>query len=156
MKITDLPKYIIDICDSNDLAIDVKKCHFFNRLLKSKVYYESEHYARNKKSNSSCIQFEHNNAIQMGFIKTFFRVCKCSCIFSCEECKTYAIVSECTTARAFKCDLDQDYIPTVYSCTKRENLLLVNVSDIVNVCYYLSVDDKSYSVTLTNNYRAER
>ena len=155
VKVRDLPNYVIDICCTYNLTIDPTKCHFFNRLLKSGIYYETEHYARNKKSNSSCVQFMYDNTTHVGFIKTFFRICKCPCILLCEkcvvECKTYVIISECDTAKPYKCSVSQRYISTISTCHKTENLRLINVNDISNICYYVRVDEKFFALELTNN-----
>ena len=160
IKHKNLPDYVIDICNANDLRIDVNKCHFFNRLLKSGVYYETEQYALNKKSNSSCIQYVHDNVVHIGFIRSFFRICQCLCVFSCEECvdecENYAIISECTTEKAYTCTVTQSYIRTIRSSFRTENLHLIKVNDVLNICYKISVDKNLFIVELTNNNESEK
>ena len=155
MKVKNFPNYVIDICSTNEFEIDKKKCHFFQRVLKNSIYYETEFYARNKRTNSSCIQFLFDNVIHVGIIKTFFRVCQCSCDLQCQkcniDCKNYAIVSTCNTNKSFHCDFVDDYIPTIYSCEETNNLQIINVSDILNICYYICVSEKIFVIELTNN-----
>ena len=57
IKDRNLPSYILDILSDNLIEIEKSKYHTFNRLLHNNIYYENEFYARNKKTNSTCIKF---------------------------------------------------------------------------------------------------
>ena len=85
----------------------------------------------------------------------FLRVCKYDCKSPCEECnnecKNYAIVLKCIMEKVFECNFIENAIPTIFSCEKTNNLLLISLSDIVNTCYYLGVDKNTYAINVINN-----
>lgn len=62
-KFNDLPDFIIDILQANNLYVEriQNKCHFFRVILQNNIYYETESYASRKITNSSCIKFIENN-----------------------------------------------------------------------------------------------
>ena len=52
VKIEIIPEYILDVSYQCNIEVNHQKCHFFRRLLKDNIYYESEFYSQNKKTNS--------------------------------------------------------------------------------------------------------
>lgn len=103
---------------------------------------------------SSCIKYMYNGSTCVGTLDMFITVCKCACISSydqCDEnCKTYAVVAKCLTRGAFFCDTAGECVPTISSCEKTEDFTVIRIEDILNVCYYVKVDENVFVVDLNS------
>ena len=47
-------------------------------------------------------------------------------------------------------------MPAVFLCEKINDLILINISDIVDICHYLSIDDSKFAIELINNKKVAR
>lgn len=54
-KLIGIPEFIVNAMRDHYNILYNFKCHFFKRLLKNGIYYETEAHAYTKKSNSSCV-----------------------------------------------------------------------------------------------------
>lgn len=158
-KVARLNDDITDMFNDNQIIINYNKLHEYKKLLKNTVYYEIDTLAQYKKSNSSCIKFIHNDKIRFGLIKKFIRVCDCECSFPCEDCnhncKNYATVNTCIVNLAYHCNFDNNYIPTVHLCQKTDNLVLIEIHNIVNICYFVCNEENMYIIEILNDADSE-
>ena len=96
----------------------------------------------------------------MVIIQIFIRICKCPCGFPCVQCNAtcnnYAIVSKCITEKTFENDFVNNSMPAVFLCEKMNDLILINICDIVDICHYLSIDDRKFAIELINNKKVAR
>lgn len=77
-KLKTLPTQILNVTQSIQ-NFDLSKSHFFHRLLKSGIYYETENDVNRKKTNSVLIKYVYNNENHFGILQYFLRVCTCTC-----------------------------------------------------------------------------
>ncbi|KAJ8676847.1 hypothetical protein QAD02_012634 [Eretmocerus hayati] len=77
-------QYIIDALENNRIAFHGKTLHLFQRILLRSMYVETESYACETKTNSSCIGFKYNELVQIGIVEQFFTLCDCACSEKCE------------------------------------------------------------------------
>lgn len=140
-------------------GIDTSKCHIYHKLLKDGIFYETELYVKNKKTNSTLVKYEHNNEIHYGILHCFITLCKCECGKKCNECnddcQSYAIINQCEIEKAFACNFEDIYVPNMYTCAKIPNqLLAIDLDSIVHICYYFMVEN-IYYVTVPCNLDEE-
>lgn len=155
IKINEIPEFVINAMRNNYNILNYSKCHFFKRLLKNGMYYENEAYAYTKKSNSSCIKYNHNNINNFGVVQQFITVCDCDCETPCnrcnENCAFYAIITRCIVNNAFVNSVTESPVVNIFKCNKIDNdFVAINVTNIINVCYYFIVDDHYYIVDPSN------
>uniref|UniRef100_A0ABD2WGD7 DUF4218 domain-containing protein n=1 Tax=Trichogramma kaykai TaxID=54128 RepID=A0ABD2WGD7_9HYME len=162
-----LEKFIEKCFDDHGINFDHKKLHTYQKLIKHNVYYETDSVSEKKKSNSSCITYLVQDKVKFGIIKSFVKMCNCQCYFQCyecnEQCKNYAIVVPKEVEKTYYCPLTNEYIPHFYSCiydknepnNKEDEYVLVELSDILDVCYLICIDKNQLIVKRINKYEAE-
>lgn len=146
--------------------IDVSKFHFFKRLMKDNIYYETKFYSLKNKKNSSCVKYTRNSKIQIGSIQYFLQICRndCECkaayCSNCDHnCRVYAIVLEYTFKPAFILTIlgQETSIPNNYLCehSEHESYVAVNVDNIQCTCYENPINDHIYATAPCNFKESE-
>ena len=126
-------KNVLNLLISNE-----KKLHFFNRLFKNIITYETTVYSSGKKTDSSCVKYISNNNEKIGFIKYFVKTCLCgcnslnTCYNCCNSCKVYGLIVQCETELAFF-DNDNTSISTMYTCKESKELIAIEIENIICV-----------------------
>lgn len=133
------------------------KLHYFKRLFKDNIMYETEAYSSNKMLNSTCLKYVRNSSEKIGIVKYFVRVCACNCEsdYACNncknECKTFAIVKQCKKHHAFFDGLNNP-VPTIYICDVKipEILVAVEINNIECSCFKIKYNDYFYAIEPAN------
>ncbi|KAJ8669269.1 hypothetical protein QAD02_000528 [Eretmocerus hayati] len=158
-KCSSLPEKFSNILSEHNISVNGNQVHLIHEILKGNIYIETSSYAKKKKTNFSCIEFVSNGTVRFGFVDQFITVCRCGCTNKCEECnelcKTHVIVSECSTDLAFFCNFSQSFIPNIFKCTETNIVHVVDVQDILGVCFAIDVEDKSYIIKPLNDEEVE-
>ena len=120
----------------------------FQRLFKDGIVYESQIYCENKKTNSSCVEYEANRTNKIGIIYYFIKlddVIK-------NTSKIYAIVKKCASLKAFKCNYTKSFVTTTFLCAEMlaEKLHVVEVNNLNSVCFNVNVDTSMFAVKPVN------
>ncbi|KAJ8669398.1 hypothetical protein QAD02_000657 [Eretmocerus hayati] len=154
-----LPEKFAVILGQHNISVNGNKFHLIHGILKGNIHIETSSYAKKKKTNSSCIEYVSNGIVRFGIVDQFITVCKCACTNKCEECnelcKTYVVVSECLTALAFFCNFSQSFIPNIFKRTETNVVHVIEVQDILGVCFAIDVEDKSYVIKPLNDEEVE-
>ena len=157
-KLVIISDVIANILRLKNITFDENKCHIFKKILVNGMYFETKMYSENKKSNSSCMKYILDDVTHVGIIYHFITICNCLCEAPCNQCEddcvTYAIIKKCIVNEAFPCPISETRIPTIFLCREVEDDFdVINIKNIVNVCYYFKVDDVKYVVQPANTIK---
>ncbi|KAE8738233.1 hypothetical protein FOCC_FOCC016292 [Frankliniella occidentalis] len=137
-------------------------CQLFSRLWVKGILYIAESYTRALKRQSSHVHFTMDNISCLGSIKYFIRWSDCHCDILCLcQPSLYLCVIQVYDRIAWRAHLHPDNVAFSYLSAVREtdNLVVVPVSSLRSLCFYLSVNDGAdthhYIIERVNSLEAE-
>lgn len=143
----------LQINDITDTAISTVRGNifFFNRLKKSDILYIASCNTKGNK-NSSVAVYDENDSQKIGVIQTFLRVSQCMCENLCDCDSEYkAVIQRFHSMTEFHTLEPPSQISFVLTCNLSNNIDIVPIETLCNVCVLCSVENKEYVVPILNN-----
>lgn len=129
----------------------------FFRLLKDELVYVSESYTRALRSNSSYVAYRRGNMKCYGCVHIFVKVLLCECGFDCNCGGTfYAIIrgtEKVSNVSLF--DHHDTHLPHMHRCRTTLDVYAVPIRDLITVCIFMHVHDKTYLAEPVNQSKNE-
>ena len=131
----------------------------FYRFQKNKYFYSSEAYTRQTVTSSKCVKYYHNNDVNYGFVKYYFKITECNYRKNCLcNGKYYAMIKKMSVVdNVLKTSFRRINESYLYKCLLTDDIDVIEVQNLLYVCFFIQITgrDDNYVIEPINSVEVE-
>lgn len=139
-KATALPEWMLNALHEHQFC----SVFTFNRIKVKNMLVTSDSY-RKCNTCSKFVRYFHNGEEKYGLVKEFVKITNCECVKNCKcSGEFFAFLSHFSSEVGFKTFNPPASLKHMKKCQKTEDIHLVLISSIINVCFYIQSDTSDF------------